>query len=121
MRRAFLLGLLGVALPACASSAPAESRRYSGIWAWSFETSAFLPDGGEGPYWLEAEGPVWRELTAPIERSGRGPWGRVHVVVEGQMSAEGQFGHLGAYRRKLRVTRVVQAALISADGPPSGS
>lgn len=120
MRRGFLIGLLALSLTACAS-AQAGPQRYSGTWAWGFETSAFLTDGGQGPYWLEAEGPLWSEIGAPIERSGRGPWGRVHLIVEGELSPAGQFGHLGAYRHKLRVTRVIQAELISADGPPSGS
>lgn len=120
MRRIFLAGLFGFALTACAS-APAAPQHYSGTWAWGFETSAFLADRGEGPYWLEAEGPVWNAINAPIATSGRGPWGRVHLVVEGELSPEGSFGHLGAYRHKLRVTRVIEAVLISADAPPSGS
>lgn len=121
MRRAFLAGLLGLALSACASQASTGPQRFSGSWDWHFETSAFVSDEGRGPYWLSGEGAVWGEITSPIERSGRGPWGRVHLVVEGELSAPGQYGHLGAYERELRVTRVIESALIRADGPPSGS
>jgi hypothetical protein len=120
MRRIFLAALLGLALSGCAS-APVGPQRFSGAWAWQFETSAFLTDRGDGPYWLEAAGPAWSQITAPLQQSGRGPWGRVHLVIEGELSPQGSFGHLGAYRHKLRVTRVIAAELISADGPPSGS
>ncbi|MGE0595471.1 MAG: hypothetical protein AB7P07_03855 [Hyphomonadaceae bacterium] len=121
MRRQFLIGLFGLGLSACVSSAASAPRRFSGVWTWSFETSSFAADDGAGPYWLEAEGAVWREITAPIDRSGRGPWGRTRLVIEGEVSAPGAYGHLGAYERRLRVTRVIEAALIAADGPPSGS
>ena len=112
---------MGLGLAACASDAATGQEHFSGSWDWHFETSAFVTDDGAGPYWLSAEGAVWSEITAPIERSGRGPWGRVHLVVEGQLSGPSRYGHLGAYERELRVTRVIESALIGADGPPSGS
>lgn len=119
MKRAFLIGLLGLCLAACAS-APASTPRYAGTFDWRFETSSFRPDAGGGPYWLSAE-TVWEDVVAPIQRSGRGPWGCVHLVVEGELSPPGHYGHLGGYDHQLRVTRVIESTLISADGPPSGS
>jgi hypothetical protein len=116
MRRAFLSGLL--ALAACATTAPAAGQHYSGTWEFHFETSAFVTDAGDGPYWLVGEGDVWPQLTAPFSQTGS-PWGRAHVVVEGELSAPGQYGHLGAYARELRVTRVIETQLVSAQ--PSGS
>ena len=105
MRRAFLTGLL--ALAACASTAPAAPHRYSGSWDFHFETSSFVTDEGEGPYWLSGEGEVWPQLTAPLQASG-GPWGQVHIVIEGELSEPGHYGHMGAYERELRVTRVIE-------------
>lgn len=64
---------------------------------------------------------VWDQLVAPIRTSGGGPWGRVHLVVEGELSAPGHYGQMGAYQRQLRVTRVIDARLISASAPPAGS
>lgn len=119
MRRAFLLGLL--ALSACASAPAGTPRRFSGTFEFQFETASFRPDTGGGRYWLAADGRVWRDVIAPIERSGAGPWGSVLLVVEGYLSVPGQYGHLGAYERELWVTRVIDAQLITADGPPSGS
>jgi hypothetical protein len=115
MRRAFIAGLLGLALSACASPAASGPQRFSGTWDWHFETSSFVTDTGQGPYWLEAEGPVWSEVTAPLEQAGRGPWGRVHLVLEGELSPPGHYGHLAAYEHTLRVTRVIEATLISSD------
>src|SRR5262245_51217703 len=93
MRRAFIGGLVALALAGCAS-AP-ETRRFTGIWEWQQETSTFTTDMGAGPYWLVAEGPSWDQLNAPIRAAGRGPYGRVAIVVEGTLSADGRYGHLG--------------------------
>lgn len=120
MRRLFLAGALAALLTACAST-PVGSQTYSGTWDWHFETSSFVTDDGAGPYWLSAEGSNWDQIVAPIQRSGGGPWGRVHLTVEAELSAPGQFGHLGAYEREIRVTRVIESRLIAASNPPSGS
>lgn len=114
MRRAFVFGLLGLALAACASGASAGTQRFSGVWDWHFETSAFVADDGEGPYWLSADRATWAQMTAPFE--GRtSPWGRAHIVVEGELSAPGAYGHLGAYERELRVTRVLETRFVTAE------
>jgi hypothetical protein len=121
MRRAFLFGLAALVLSACASSS-ASSNRYSGSFDWSFETSSFTTDDNQGPYWLSAAAPgVWDQVVAPIRTSGGGPWGRLHLVVEGELSAPGHYGQLGIYRRELHVTRVIESRLIAASAPPSGS
>ena len=120
MRRTFLLGLAAASLTARASS-QASPRRYSGTWEWHFETSSFVTDDGEGPWWLHAEGSTWDQLVAPLQRSGGGPWGRVHIVIEAEVSARGAYGHLGAYERQIGVVRVIESRLISASNPPSGS
>ncbi len=112
MRRWFLGALLGLGLAACASSAPAAPQRFAGVWDWHFETSSFVTEDGRGPWWLSAEGAAWEALNAPFAAAGRGPWGRLRVVVEGELSEPGQYGHLGAYERELRVTRVVEARLV---------
>ncbi|GIK47867.1 MAG: hypothetical protein KJZ75_03775 [Hyphomonadaceae bacterium] len=95
--------------------APA-AQRYAGTWDWRFETSAFTTDNGQGPWWLHAEGAAWEQLNAPLALEAGGPWGRVHIVVEGELSAPGRYGHLGAYERELRVARVIEARRIGAPG-----
>ncbi|MBL8548819.1 MAG: hypothetical protein JNJ73_02455 [Hyphomonadaceae bacterium] len=127
LRRSFLA--LPLALAACAATPGVEgeeetvnpantsggARRFKGVWDFHFETSAFAPEnggeGGQGPYWLSGEGDVWRALTAPFGATGR-PWGEVAVEIEGELSGPGRYGHMGAYTRELRVTRVFSATLI---------
>jgi hypothetical protein len=114
MVRMFFLGVLALTLAACAGPSATGLQRFSGTWDWHFETSAFTTDAGEGPYWLAAEGETWEQLNAPLREAGRGPWGRVHLVVEGRLGPPGRYGHLGAYERELHVMRVIEARLLSA-------
>jgi hypothetical protein len=114
MRRALLGTLLALVLSAGSTPAMSSPQRFVGEWAWHFETSAFTSSDGEGPYWLSADRAVWEQLSAPFATNGSGPWGRAQIVVEGTLSAPGQYGHLGAYQRELRVTRVIDVRLISA-------
>ena len=120
MRRAFLAGLLALALSACANTA--GQRTFTGVWEWGFETSAFTTADGAGPYWLVATGSNHETLTEPL-RSAGSVYGRVAIVVEGTLSEDGHYGQLGAYRRQLTVTRVIEARLMSAlpPGQSSGS
>ena len=113
-----MAGLAALALAACTTS-QASGHSISGTLSISFETSSFHTDDGQGPYWLSAEGDAWSAITAPLQQPGRPAWGRVHLVVEGDLSAPGHYGHMGAYSRSLRVTRVIESRLISVYGPPS--
>lgn len=118
LRRLFLIGLL--ALAACAShpAATSQTQRYSGTLDWGFETSSFRTDDGQGPYWLSSD-TVWNQVVAPLRTSGHGPWGRVHLVVEGVLSPSGAYGQMGSYQHELKVTRVIESRLLVSE--PSGS
>ena len=118
MRRVFLFGLLAFALIGCTTTT--GTQRFSGTLDWSFETSAFRTDDGRGPWWLTADRGVWDQVVAPLH-GGASPYGRLHLVIEGELSAPGHYGQLAAYERSLRVTRVIESRLISASSPPSGS
>lgn len=118
MKRFFLAGLVGLALASCVTPAPA-AQRYSGEFVWGFEMSSFRSDDGRGPYWLSSEADAWAQIVAPIEQEGRGPWGRVHLVVEGRLSGAGHYGQLGAYEHELRVTRVIASGLIGPEAQGS--
>jgi hypothetical protein len=114
MRRRFFL-MMSLALAACAGTGQqARARRFKGVWEFHFETSSFVAEDGAGPYWLSAEGEPWERLIAPFGETGR-PWGRAAIDVEGELSEPGRYGHLGAYSRELRVTRVLSARLVERD------
>lgn len=116
MRRLFLIGLF--ALAACASTPHAQPVRYTGTLNWGFETSSFTTDAGDGPYWLSSD-TVWDQVVRPLRTSGHGPWGRVHLVVEGNLSPSGAYGQMGSYPHELKVTRVIESTLVMTQ--PSGS
>ena len=118
MRRAFLLALVSFALGACALPASAYTQRFSGTFDLHFETSSFHPDGGGGPYWVSFEGDTLERIAGPLDQSDdRGTWGQFHIVVEGNLSPEGHYGHLGGYRRELRVTRVIESRVLASRNP----
>ena len=105
MRRAFSAGVAALALSACATTP--TTARYSGTWDWHFETSSFSTDDGRGPWWLHADGAEWEQINAPLSEAGAGTWGRVHLIVEGELSPPGQYGHMAAYERQFRITKVL--------------
>ena len=118
MRWAALAGLL--ALSACAGAAP-PATTYSGIYRTGFETQAFWPATGGGPYWVEGETRAMKDLDAAVgKHNGGSPWGGVRVEVRGVLSPPGKFGHLSAYERKLRVKKVVRTGPADDGAGPRG-
>jgi hypothetical protein len=78
------------------------SRRFSGQYIFGFEQSDFTPSGSKERWWLDGNiGPITRRAIQMHP---------LFLVVEGELSSRGKHGHLGAYVRELRVTRVVSAS-----------
>lgn len=111
MSRFLTLAALGVMLTACAHAEPRVAR-WSGVYSFHFETVAFHPAGSDEQWWVVMETDQAREaLNAAIAAApGEGPWGDAFVTIEGAISAPGQYGHMGAYQREVRVTRVLSAS-----------
>ena len=107
MRRAVVLaGLAALALTACAGGAR-DTATFQGVYRAGFETQAFWPADGAGPYWVDGDARALETLDAAVKRANGGsPWGGVRVEVEGTLSPPGKYGHLNAYERKLRVRKV---------------
>ena len=118
MKRLFAIVLCSCALGM--SPWRAQDHAYSGEVALGFEMSAFSADDGRGPWWFAVgdEGEVWREISAPLEQHCGVTWGRVHVIAEGELSAPGEYGHLGFYERELRVVRVRDVRFVACQGQP---
>jgi len=114
MRRAFLFGLMGLAVLAggCASASAQqeEPARYRGLYVFGFETSTFVPDGADRGWWVEATPEARHALhAAALPRPQPHDAIFVRAEVEGELSPPGQYGHLGAYERTLTITRVISA------------
>ena len=72
--------------------------RYTGHFEFDFEKQVFRPCGSRERWW------AWG-MPAELQKS----WGqRTFVVVEGELSPRGEYGHMGRYARQIRVTRVVR-------------
>jgi hypothetical protein len=99
MRRALLLLL--VSLAACNRTARAPwpaSGVYAGYYRVDYEVSEFVPSGGSESWWLD--GAVSCPSGPTSSREG-------YIAVRGSLSAEGHYGHLGAYSRKLTAHEVL--------------
>lgn len=104
-------GLL-LALTACTPGfADSSSRLYRGVYVQSFETSSFTACGSGERWWLTfASGAAASDFSERVGGTGSATWGKqVYVEWEGTPSEPGEYGHLGAYAREFRVTRVREA------------
>jgi len=98
--------LLVVALAAgCASSPTGDT--YSGEYFYNFEWASFFPDGNKDERWC-VEGDMARAELPATNPSG--PWGTSHVVVRGTLGPPGSYGNLGACKRILKVTELVEVS-----------
>jgi|GEM_PF-2562464 len=77
-----------------------EAERFTGIYEAGWELETFRPCGTAEEWW------TWS--TARIVHDDPRGWGRRLVVVEGEVSAPGRYGHLGRYTRQIVITRVIE-------------
>ncbi|MBL9098018.1 MAG: hypothetical protein JNK07_13895 [Alphaproteobacteria bacterium] len=103
---------LALAAAAAATRAVAQSATYTGTYVDGFEVQSFIAEGSKEAWWLEGSTDVMTALRAPrpAERKSFSAY-RIRATVEGTLSEPGAYGHLGAYKRKLTVTRVISAAM----------
>jgi hypothetical protein len=110
MRRIATVAGALLLVAACAGEAPA--RRYSGIYEISFERQAFIDDASGEAWWVTLSYDAQEAMNAAKPRGNSFPFGwRIRVEVEGALSGEGEYGHLGAYKRHIAIARVISAKL----------
>jgi len=103
-----LLGVLACCAACCAHTPQwPSSGVYRGTYLLGDERSDFTPEGTRERWWLSGD---TEAITSRMGVLGN----PVFVSVEGQLSQRGKFGHLGAYRRELRVTRVIEVLAAKA-------
>lgn len=98
-----LVAVLIVLLAACAHSPRGEAsstQRFAGYYEAEWERQVFHPCNSPELWW------AWN--TAPIVQESEGRFGRYFVVLEGEVSPVGRYGHLGRYPRQILVTKVLE-------------
>ena len=83
---------------------PDVPRTLRGILTIGFERSVIQLDGSSSLYW--AKGPL---NTIKIEEPSRIQDHKFRVEIEGTVSKRGQYGHMGAYEREVRITKIVSS------------
>lgn len=91
-----------------------------GVYTTSFEVSAFTPCDRPGETWWLTPNEAFGEALAVIaaeHRSEGARGGRLYVeaTVEGTLTPEGTYGHLGSYARELTVTGVRDMVHLATD------
>ena len=94
-----------------------EAQVYHGVYESAFETQAFHPDSGEGPWWFSAPDEVMDELTG---RKGAAQAARIffgaEVTVRGLLEDDGaRFGPLGDYPAEFRATELLSYRILDID------
>jgi hypothetical protein len=77
-----------------------KQRVYAGPYEQGFERSDFYPDGNcwRSPYWMDGFAPALH---------GFGNYSAVRVTFVGDATSVGGYGHLGAYVRRIQVSKVL--------------
>ena len=107
--RSLLLPLFSL-FSASAASRPDE-RVISGYYTIGWEEQSFQPCGERGKWWVNNPGPMMRAYGDLVE----GDWGTIFVTVRVDLTTEGNWGHLGGYRRAIAVTELLDARAPSPD------
>jgi hypothetical protein len=78
----------------------AKTNLFRGYYTWAFEISRFTPCGSSEEWWLSGD------LSGLPDN--RVPGAPLYIEVRGDLSPEGQYGHLGAYKRQLEVREITR-------------
>jgi hypothetical protein len=103
MSRSQVAALITIAVVAgCSENGPRDGT-FSGVYVYGFETSSFTPCRSGDSWWLsDPENLI--QLPAP---DPPGFESSAFLRVRGRRSAEGQHGHLGAYRYEIVVRELL--------------
>jgi hypothetical protein len=86
---------------------------FRGTAVLGFEHSDFAPDDSHEKWWLSGAVNAVYDRMSRTQPPLQNP---VYVALEGELSERGHHGHLGQYRRELRVVRVLEVKQADAGG-----
>lgn len=108
------LALAVAAMTMVGCSSLGGSGQYAGYYVSSFERSLFKPATSSERWWL-AGSYSCPNTNIDLLPAGGGATEPVFLVVNGQLSAKGKHGHMGAYDRLLEVTETVSCRPLGKD------
>lgn len=88
-----------------AAPAMSDEQLVSGYYTVGWEEQSFTPCGSRQKWWVNNPGP----MMGPYRDLVEGDWGTIFVTVRVDLTTEGQWGHMGGYRRGMAVTELVDA------------
>jgi hypothetical protein len=106
MRLRSLLLPLASLFPFAAADNPGD-RVVSGYYTVGWEEQSFTPCGQRGRWWVNNPGPMARALADLVEDDNG--WGTIFATVRVDLTDEGNWGHMGGYRRGMAVTELIEA------------
>lgn len=94
-------------VPLLSSAVPGQpqGRLVSGYYTVQWEEQSFQPCGTRGRWWVSNPGPMLRAYRDLVEDE----WGTIFVTARVDLTDEGNWGHLGGYRRAMAVTELLDA------------
>ena len=81
---------------------------YRGTFLFGFEQRDFTPDGSRETWWLGGASETTDRMVGHSRDVPPELHNPVFIVVEGDLSQPGQYGHMGASQAELRVTHVLE-------------
>jgi putative lipoprotein len=101
--------LLSSVLAACGASSDVQRGHFS----YGFETVSFQPCNSDEQWWVTGVGDATQALIDQYEEVAQAEYEAVYVELQGEVSAAGAYGHLGAYQREFAVSEVVEVRAAS--------
>lgn len=102
-------------LTACSTPSGTDGlETVAGLYSQGFEVDALRPCGSDAAFWVTAG----EELRRRYADVAQGQYDEVFVIVRGERSARGRYGHLGAYPYTFAVRDVVEVRRTSGGACP---
>lgn len=89
---------------------------FRGVYRFGPERSEFIANDSRERWWLDGNiDDLRRRMVRPSAEEPAELQSPVALVVEGELSERGRYGHMDGYQRELRVTRIVEVKQMPAD------
>lgn len=88
------------------SPANDSSKTYRGLYSFGFEVSSFKPCGDEEKWWVVYSSESVSNALFSVKPDGG--YRALYLEAKGTVTDEGQYGHLGEYKREFNITAVVK-------------